>query len=211
MKTGIYCIRNLVNDKIYIGSSVNIESRWKTHKKLLKSNSHHSNILQNSFNKYGKDNFSFEIVSYVENKDNLIKYEQYWLDFFKPEYNICKVAGSSLGVIRSEEYREKQRQSMLKRGPYKRTLESRRKLSKSLTGKKHSAETKEKLRLANLGKRGRILSEESKERIRQSNIKTAKEKKLYTEAEWNQIKIQRKLNKIKLKRNGIYKNGNTNI
>lgn len=104
MKSGIYIIRNTINDKIYIGSTVDFKGRWKTHRCKLKVNQHHSIILQNAYNKYGKDNFIFEIVEYVEDKNKIIEREQRWLDFFNPEYNICKSASNSrLGLKTSEE------------------------------------------------------------------------------------------------------------
>ncbi len=63
MKTnGIYIIRNLINNKRYIGSSVSITTRWKSHKSRLNRNKHHSDKLQNSWNKHGAANFAFEIV-----------------------------------------------------------------------------------------------------------------------------------------------------
>jgi hypothetical protein len=54
---GVYCIKNTITNKVYIGSSLNIKSRLKTHIFSLKNNKHHSLKLQRSYNKYGKDNF----------------------------------------------------------------------------------------------------------------------------------------------------------
>ena len=50
--SGIYEIRNIITGDRYIGSSVDILKRFTTHKRFLKQGSHHSIILQNSFNKY---------------------------------------------------------------------------------------------------------------------------------------------------------------
>ena len=55
---GIYKITNLVNGKIYIGQSRNIEERWRVHKKEVSLDY----PLYRAFKKYGLDNFSFEIV-----------------------------------------------------------------------------------------------------------------------------------------------------
>lgn len=52
--------------------------------------------------KYGYSNFKLEILEYCKVKD-LIKREQYYIDALKPEYNILKVAYSSLGFRHSEE------------------------------------------------------------------------------------------------------------
>lgn len=87
---GIYRIRNLINDKCYYGSSKNIEKRWKRHKSDLKNNHHHNIILQRSWNKYGKENFIFEIVEICENNE-LFEKEQIYLDN-SPNYNIGKKA-----------------------------------------------------------------------------------------------------------------------
>lgn len=58
--------------------------------------------------KYDYSSFSLEILEYDESAD-IIKREQYYLDLFKPEYNICLIAGSSLGRITSDETRLKLR------------------------------------------------------------------------------------------------------
>lgn len=59
---GIYCIENKINNKKYIGQSVDIKSRWSKHKNELESNIHHNQYLQQSWNKYGKENFKFYII-----------------------------------------------------------------------------------------------------------------------------------------------------
>ncbi len=101
-RTGIYMIKNEINGKFYIGSAVNIERRWNEHKSLLNRNIHSSPKLQNSWNKNGKDKFFFEIIQYCE-KEELIKNEQYWINLLTPEYNILKIAGSSLGYKQTKE------------------------------------------------------------------------------------------------------------
>lgn len=66
---GIYKISNLTNHKIYIGSSKEIRKRWVAHIKDFLDNTHHNGKLQNHFNKYGIENFLFEIVEFCEEKD----------------------------------------------------------------------------------------------------------------------------------------------
>lgn len=61
IKTGIYKIKNLVTNKIYVGSSTNIKKRWRDHKWHLKKGIHHNSHLQSSWNKYGSNNFIFSI------------------------------------------------------------------------------------------------------------------------------------------------------
>jgi group I intron endonuclease len=104
---GIYWIKNLANHCIYIGSAVNFEKRFKDHKAGLKKGKHSNYHLQNAWNKHGEENFVFEPLEKVKDKNNLIKREQYFIDNLAPEYNICKVAGSLLGVKHSKKTIEK--------------------------------------------------------------------------------------------------------
>ena len=95
-KSGIYQIRNLVNDKIYIGSSENLYIRYREHFYTLNKNIHRNGKLQKSFNKHGEQNFIFEIIEFVEDKNKLLEREQYWIDRFnvvKTGYNIQPIAG----------------------------------------------------------------------------------------------------------------------
>lgn len=95
-KSGIYQIRNLINNKVYVGSSSNLRTRMNAHFNELNKNKHHSIYLQNAFNKYGEQNFVFEVIEFVKNKDNLIESEQYWinkLDSVSSGYNIQPIAG----------------------------------------------------------------------------------------------------------------------
>lgn len=106
MKSGIYQIKNLVNNKVYIGSTVNFELRWNLHKSRLRNNIHHSKYLQRSYNKYGKDNFVYEILFTCLRQD-LIRLEQYCINNYNPLYNSCKIAGSSLGRVLTSEHKRK--------------------------------------------------------------------------------------------------------
>jgi len=85
MKIGIYKITNIINGKMYIGSSIHIEQRWKEHIRDLNKGTHHSIKLQNSWNKHGADNFKFEVVEECD-KDRLLYLEQYYIDKFKVYY-----------------------------------------------------------------------------------------------------------------------------
>lgn len=62
MTCGIYLIKNNISKKEYIGQSINIEKRWKDHKKDLRNNIHKNQHLQNAYNKYGENNFNFYIL-----------------------------------------------------------------------------------------------------------------------------------------------------
>jgi len=62
MKTGIYKILNKENNKVYIGSAVDIKKRWRDHKWHLIHNKHHNSHLQSSWNNYGINSFEFSII-----------------------------------------------------------------------------------------------------------------------------------------------------
>jgi predicted GIY-YIG superfamily endonuclease len=51
--SGIYYIKNITNNKLYIGSSKDILKRFYEHKRLLRHNKHHSIRLQRAWDKYG--------------------------------------------------------------------------------------------------------------------------------------------------------------
>jgi len=97
IKIGVYKITNTLNGKFYIGSTNNIDRRWKEHTNDLSKNKHVNYHLQNSWNKYGEDNFKFEIVE--ECKENIrIQLEQSYLDNLNPfkeiGYNISHTASN---------------------------------------------------------------------------------------------------------------------
>ena len=123
MTCGIYKITNILNEKCYIGSSINVEQRIKTH--LARRGNIH---LKNSIDKYGINNFKSEILQ-VCCKKNLIKTEQKFLDKLCPEYNIAKIASSVTGI--------------------KWTLNSRRRRSERITGRNLSKINKERIGKAN--------------------------------------------------------------
>ena len=100
---GIYQIRCLVNDKIYVGSAVNLSKRWAYHKFKMRLNKSACRILQKAWNKYGGENLVFEVIERIEDVNTLLEREQFHLDTLKPQYNICKIAGSQLGIKRSPE------------------------------------------------------------------------------------------------------------
>lgn len=110
---GIYQILNTKNGKFYIGSSKNLRKRCKTHFSNLRKNKHKNIILQQAFNKYGIEAFNFNIIEKVEDFNNLIIREQYYIDTLNPKYNINKIANSSLGVKRRFETIEKIRNANL--------------------------------------------------------------------------------------------------
>jgi group I intron endonuclease len=83
---GIYRIKNKINEKCYYGSSKDIEKRWKTHINQLRNKKHINCILQNAWNKYGEENFIFEVIEECD-IESLFDIEQGYIDTLG-EYNI---------------------------------------------------------------------------------------------------------------------------
>lgn len=106
---GVYMIKNKVNGKYYVGSSIDVESRWKQHIKGLTENTHSNKHLQNAWNKYGEFNFEFSVLEETD-LQNLRKRETYYLkklDCTKKGYNLIDDANFGLGVSASKAVREK--------------------------------------------------------------------------------------------------------
>lgn len=114
---GVYKILNTENNKVYIGSSKNINKRFQDHKWELNKGIHINKHLQHSWNKYGSDKFLFEIIEIIDddtNKTNeflrnletkyILKFKSFDSNF---GYNIVKGGLGSLGIKCSEEKREK--------------------------------------------------------------------------------------------------------
>lgn len=74
----IYQIRNKINNKIYIGSTNDINKRWNNHKSKLNNKIHENSYLQAAWDKYGEENFEFSIIEQV-NDQNRIEKEIFYL------------------------------------------------------------------------------------------------------------------------------------
>ncbi len=102
-KIGVYRWVNLVSDNTYIGSSTNLGKRLRSYYSYSYITDVKRNMLiEKALLKYGYSNFKLEILEYCS-KDEVLAREQYYLDLLKPEYNILKKAGSSLGFTHSED------------------------------------------------------------------------------------------------------------
>lgn len=93
MIAGIYKIESKVKPtRIYVGSSNNVNERYKSHLRCLRQNNHNNKKLQNHYNKYGESDLVFTLLLKCDLVD-LIKIEQYFIDSYNPWFNICKKAG----------------------------------------------------------------------------------------------------------------------
>lgn len=119
-ESGIYKLINTKNSKVYVGSTINLKRRLISHFNSLEGNAHENSYLNRSYNK-SKDYFYFEIIEYVPNDNNLLKREQYWMDFYKSfkrvnGYNLSPTAGNNLGYKHSD--KQKRNNSLAKRGVF---------------------------------------------------------------------------------------------
>lgn len=111
MKSGIYSITNLVNNKIYIGSAVNIKKRWGDHRYCFLKNKHHNSHFQSAWNLYGESNFKFDVVEYCDVSE-LKSREKYYINFFNSNntnlgYNINDPDNGFLGIKHTKETKKK--------------------------------------------------------------------------------------------------------
>jgi group I intron endonuclease len=92
---GIYCIENIISNRKYYGSSMNIDKRLKQHKKDLEKFIHHNIQLQRSVIKHSIDTFDFYLVeeTYFNSKNELLAYEQLFLDNNIGGYNMAPAKG----------------------------------------------------------------------------------------------------------------------
>jgi len=110
---GVYLILNTINGKGYIGSSNNIKTRFRWHKNELLKNKHCNDYLQNSYNKYGKEAFTYTILQKIDDFSKLREIELDWinkLQTINPShgYNICLPNITKEGVgLHGESTKEK--------------------------------------------------------------------------------------------------------
>lgn len=84
-KCGIYCIRNIVNNKVYIGKSKNIYQRIQQHIYDLNNNNKkcENDHLRNAWSKYGGDFFEYFVLEFLEENEKLVaERELYWMKIY---------------------------------------------------------------------------------------------------------------------------------
>ncbi|AHJ86818.1 I-Tevl homing endonuclease [Salmonella phage STP4-a] len=99
MKSGIYQIKNVLNNKIYVGSAKDFDKRWKRHFSDLSNNAHHSIKLQRSYNKHGNV-FECSVLEEVPyEKDIIIERENFWIKTLNSKQNGYNIADASFGDV----------------------------------------------------------------------------------------------------------------
>jgi len=89
---GIYQIRNMVNDKVFIGSSSDLTGILNRHQFTLKAGIHTNKKLQAEWDEFGEEKFIFEVLDEIQPVDNpdydarkdLVFFEDLWLERLQP-------------------------------------------------------------------------------------------------------------------------------
>lgn len=142
-KIGIYQFTNKNNNKIYIGSSIDLGRRFRIH---LNNSKNSSMLIHRAFLSHGYSSFFLSILEYIDisnlskkdAKNLILAREQHYLNTLKPEYNLLKIAGSLLGFKHSENTKNNMR--------VPKNLDHKFKIAESLKGYKHLEGTKEKIK-----------------------------------------------------------------
>lgn len=79
MTRGIYKIINIINNKFYVGSAVDLKRRKARHFSELRTNKHNNRHLQAAWNKYGEQAFVFVVLEEIAEDANLLAAENIWL------------------------------------------------------------------------------------------------------------------------------------
>ena len=186
---GIYVIENLVNGKKYVGKTVNYTRRVYLHTHYLRSNSHCNSHLQTSWNKYGSNNFKFELIeditdwcvdkTDIEINEYLNNAEINYIKQFKTSnpmfgYNLSEGGDGatlfgernpSFGKPKSDEIRKKISDTIIKNKSHSGKRNGR-------YGKPVSDDTRKKISDAN---KGRVLSDDRKQRISETSKRVWKD------------------------------------
>lgn len=165
---GVYAIINLINGKIYIGSSTqSVSGRWRRHRNDLIAGRHRSTRLKHSWAKYGQEAFSFKFIEAAD-PSVVLEREQYWIDHFdssNPEkgFNICPKAGNTAGRRPTAETRAKiaiansnrSAETLMKLAEAARNMprEQREKIAAKLRGRQLSAEHCANISAGGMGRR----------------------------------------------------------
>lgn len=88
---GIYIITNKITGLSYIGQSVNIEKRIKSHKNRAFSvkvdDLEFNKTLYRAMRKYGLENFTFDVLEQLTDKSQLNQRERYWINFYNTYFD----------------------------------------------------------------------------------------------------------------------------
>lgn len=186
-QSGIYKITNKINGKSYIGKTVDLHKRTVTHLWRLENGTHPNPHLQRAFDKYGKNNFGFEVLERCREEDLNDKEMAYIkkYDSFGTGYNLTAGGDGAVGRKLKEETKAKISQANTGRKNTKAQRERKSKAGKKLwsnpeyrekmmarpkptsvwnKGRKRTEEEKKNL---SEKMKGRLITEEHKQKLRE--------------------------------------------
>lgn len=147
----VYCISNLINNKVYIGKTGSLRKRKNSHLCKLREGTHYNSHLQRAWNKYKEFNFKIEIIDSAVTELEIYEMEKYYIKLANShlrEFGYNLTYGGEGGTF---------------------TQEVKDRMSKRLKGVPKSEEHKRKIGSSNKGKNsGKKLSENHVEKIRYS-------------------------------------------
>lgn len=146
MKSGIYKIINVVNNKFYVGSAVNLRRRKARHFTELRNNRHNNRHLQAAWAKYGEQAFIFVVVEEVADTTKLLTAENVWL-----KEHVGKDYCYNIGVDATAPMLGKSGELSPTWG-YNHTAEAKLNIGKHSRGRRHRKDSRHKIRMRLLGK-----------------------------------------------------------
>lgn len=161
---GIYQWRNVVNGKVYLGSSQDCSRRMLEHRSSLRRGAHVNKKLQAAWNKYGEANFEFSMLFTVFDRDHLEAVEQDFLDDRRATvtgYNLAPTAGNTAGWRASEETRQRMSAAAKKRDNTAQVLS----MAQACRGKKRPQYVIDAMQA---GRRAAPLTDQSRQRMSES-------------------------------------------
>lgn len=179
LKPGVYQIRNLLNEKVYIGSAKRFKERWQGHLRSLEKGTHHNKHLQSAYNLYGTNGFVVEILELVSGStEERRNREQEHIDGYLEKWDMCYNVRyktiehePSCFTHTPEETRKKLSAQRKGRTPWNKGRKSPETsgINHPHYGKPMPAATKEKLIAANIGRpppnKGKSPSPETRKKI----------------------------------------------
>lgn len=172
----LYLITNKINGKRYVGQHVgnDLQAYWLRNVYLAQNGYQGKRLLYRAVRKHGPENFDVEVLTFVETKEELDRYEIgliAHLDLCNPEkgYNLTQGGGGSLGFNPDEETREKMSKSHIglkMPDSHRRKLSERNKGNKYSLGRKMTKENFEKLMAVHIGAKR---SEETRRKLSESH------------------------------------------
>ncbi len=162
----IYKITNLINNKVYIGQTINdIHQRWNGH-----CNTKAKTAIASAIKKYGKDNFEVKIMAKANSIEELNHREAYYIKLLNTlspiGYNLTRGGEGTVGRKHSIETKEKMSIAHKNKPAHNkgkvRTIAERKKISSGAKGRVQSTETRIKISEKHKNKK---LSELTKQKL----------------------------------------------